>query len=93
MRTESRICIPLKKSIMGLQNKFLHNPSRPIGMDFGNNLMNYSHKTNRPKVLKINSPGFLQNESNEGGIKTSNPPTDSIAASVATIRVIVYGTK
>jgi hypothetical protein len=51
--------------IMGLRNNLFHNPSQPIGKDFGNVLINSTHKTNMPKVFEINSPRFLWDKSNE----------------------------
>jgi len=46
--------------------------------DFDNDLINSTHKTNRPEVLKINSPIFLHDESNKHGIKASFKLTTSM---------------
>jgi hypothetical protein len=58
MSTESRICLSLTKSVMGLRNNLLDDPIQPIGKDLSNNLVNSTHNTNRAKVLKINGPCF-----------------------------------
>jgi hypothetical protein len=47
------------KSVLGLQNNLLDGPFQPIGKGFSNNLVNFTHKIDRAKVLEINGPSFF----------------------------------
>jgi hypothetical protein len=57
---------------------FSRTPSQPIGKNFSDDLINSTHKTNKPEILKINTPIFIQDASNEHGIKASFKLTTSM---------------
>jgi hypothetical protein len=59
MSTESSVCLPSTKAFWGLRNNHLHYPSQLVSKDFGNDLINYTYKTNKQKSLRSIAPDLF----------------------------------